>query len=63
MTTTTKQRRTAASVVEVIRTRFVEEQQLLLDAEAEVLQSKARLWAIQNVLNDVEKEGSLGDES
>ena len=61
-TTTTRQRRTVASILDEIGARHAKEQQILFDAEAEVLLSKARLEVITNIMNDVGKPGSDDDQ-
>ena len=62
MPETTRQRRTVASILDEIGARYAKEQQILFDAEAEVLLSKARLEVITNIMNDVGKPGSDDDQ-
>ena len=61
MIETTRQRRTAASILDEIGARYAKEQRILFDAEAEVLLSKARLEVIKDIINNCEKNGG-GDE-
>ena len=56
MTKNTGQRRTAASIVDGIRAMFVSEQHLLEQAQEQVNIHRARLAAIDTILNDAEKD-------
>ena len=56
MTETPRQRRTAASIVEGIKARYVNEQETLKKAQDEAEASLSRLILITEILNEAEKD-------
>ena len=58
MTDTPRQRRTAASILEIIQQRLSHEQMMLAQDEDEASMRRTRVTVLESILKDAEKNGS-----